>query len=85
MTEQAPPGPNRRLTASEEAIARCVARGLNYKRIGAVIGRSARTVEFHVNAIADAIPQQDEDECELTPYQRVLVWAFWTYRLKRAA
>lgn len=44
-----------------------------------VLAIAEGTAEFHVRNIALAIPQLVEEECELTPYQRVLVWAFWRF------
>ena len=67
------------LTMREAMVSRCVARGLSYKRIGMVLGISPHTAEAHVCNIAAKIPVLDPDEDELTPYQRVLVFAFWLH------
>jgi hypothetical protein len=87
MTDRSIPPilPTRPLTVREEAVAKCVARGLNYKRIGAVVGISPRTAEYYVLRIADTLPHGDPEEDELKPYDRVLVWAYWEFRLRRVA
>jgi hypothetical protein len=67
------------LSPREEAVARCVARGLSYKRIAAALDMSEHTAVVYVRRIDAKIPQPDPDSDELTPYQRVLVWAYWRW------
>lgn len=76
-----PPQPFRALTVQQEAVARCVAQGKSYKSIARVLGWSEFTAQHYVRAIADMIPSDPEAD-ELTPYQKVLVWAYWRYRAK---
>lgn len=67
------------LTLREEAVVALLCMGYTYEQIGERLGISDRTVEAHVHNVAGKVPPDGE----LSPRQRVQVWAYW--RLKRSA
>jgi DNA-binding NarL/FixJ family response regulator len=62
--------PFRPLTVAEERVANLCAEGLGYKQIGHRLSMSPRTVQHHVNAIADILPDDG-----LPARERVQMWA----------
>lgn len=81
MTVQRPIRPP---TYRQAQIAKLIARGWGYKAIARDLGISFRTVRRHTEELAGLIPVGDEGEHpdQFTPYTRVMVWAYFEYRIK---
>ena len=77
MTLQRPTKPP---TYRQAQVAKLVAWGHGYKEIAKRLHLSAHTVKRHVDELALQIPAVDDED--FTPYTRVMVWAYWEYRIK---
>lgn len=74
-----PAQPHRPLTERQEAVAKLLAYGKSYDEIAVELYMARATVQYHVSAIALLLPSD-----ELEARDRVLVWAYWTYRKSAA-
>lgn len=72
MPAHGPPGPRllRNLTPAEQDVAALIARGLDYRAIGASLHISPKTASVHVHRIADKLSNPES----LKPYKLVLRW-----------
>jgi hypothetical protein len=61
----------RPLTERQEQVVDGIRRGLEYGEIAAELGISDRTVESHVVAIMNVVPNEDD----LPPYLCIFLWA----------
>lgn len=75
-----PRNPLTDLTPRQREIARLVGEGLTTKRIGAVLGIAARTVNIHITAIAFQIGADAEKDERV----QVAMW-WWEERARDAA
>lgn len=80
ITTFRPPTPATPLTVQQEAVAKCLARGLSVKRIEAVTGMDDSTIRYHIGRIAILLGPPNEDEAELSERDRVFAWAYWTFK-----
>lgn len=62
--------PFRPLTPAQERVADLLARGWSYKHIAQRLNAQTRTIEHHVENIADLLPDDG-----LPPRERVQIWA----------
>lgn len=62
--------PSRPLTPAQLRVADLLARGWAYKHIAHRLNCRTRTIESHVQHIANALPEDG-----LAPSQRVMIWA----------
>lgn len=81
MTVQRPARPP---TYRQAQVAKLIAWGWGYKEIAKELRISFRTVRRHTEELAGLIPIGDEGQHpeQFTPYTRVMVWAYWEYRIK---
>lgn len=68
-----PQGPIRSLTAQQERVVDAIRRGRSYAEIGAELTIARSTVENHVAAIMNVLPNPDH----LEPRDCIFLWAWW--------
>lgn len=68
-----PQGPIRSLTGQQERVVDAIRRGMTYAEIGVALGIARRTVESHVAAIMNVLPNPDH----LEPRDCIFLWAWW--------